>query len=258
MYDAANPDGIPRDAKMVGLYVDGLYRASQAQWNMFPNAVKVRIAVLPGTNDGHVFDGPPDNATWPQVVGWVAMRRRAGADPSVYTDLDQWPVAQGFFRQAGVAEPHWWIANWNGVTNVPPGMVAHQYANVGTAYDLSAVLDYWPGVDPAPAPPGPHPPPPVPMPPPIMPPPPLVPPEDKVFLNYVGNAPDGTSPGIWLLSGSVYAHVPDPADVQNLQSAGVQHAPITYQMHQALLAAAAALHGTIGGSLGVQGNLTVS
>jgi len=251
MYDAADPSGIPRTARMVGGYVDGRYRWSAAQWGMFPNAVKVRIAVDPATNDGHVFDGPPDNATWPQVVSWVVMRRHAGADPSVYTDLDQWPIGRQAFNNAGVAQPHWWIAYWDGSTVVPPGAVAHQYTDRSDIYDISAVLDYWPGVDPAPSP---APPPPAPAP--ID----LSTLEDPVIV--LGVNPDPAAPtvnqGIWLLSGNLYAHIPSPSDVVALTSQGVKQGTISYDFHKALLAGAAALTGKLSGQLGVSGNLNVS
>jgi len=251
MYDAADPNGIPRDARMVGGYVDGRYAWSTAQWNMFPNAVRVRIAVLPSTNDGTVFDGPPDNGTWPQVVSWVIMRRHAGADPSVYTDGDQWETAQAAFRAAGVAEPHWWIAAWNGVANVPAGQVAHQYKSVTNVYDLSAVLDYWPGVDPiqhAPA----GSPPPAPAPAPLM--------EDDDMLIIQANADAGANFGgaINLLSGSAFINLTSTADVAALQAQGVRLATVSTATFRNMQAAAAALQGSLSGQLGVSGNLTVS
>lgn len=251
MYDACDPNGIPRGATMVGGYVDAGCRWTPGAWGMFPNAVKVRIASLPSTNDGVVGDGPPDNGTWPQWVAWVVMRRHAGVDPTMYTDADQWSTGQGAFRAAGVAEPHWWVANWNNTATVPPGAVAHQYADKGDVYDLSAVLDYWPGVDPAPSN--------APVPPPA-PAPDLSTLEDPVII--LGVSPDPANPtvnqGIWLLSGGLYVHIPDPSDVIALTSQGVKQASIDFQFHQNLLAGAAALHGTLSGQLGVSGNLNVS
>lgn len=251
MYDAADPGGIPRGASMVAGYVDGQYAWSPGQWGMFPKAVKVRIAVDPATNDGHVFDGPPDNGDWTHVVGWVRMRRQAGADPSVYTDGDQWGLAQQTFRAAGVAEPHWWIAVWNGVADVPAGMVAHQYANNGNAYDLSAVLDYWPGVDPAPAPaPAPRPaPPPVPFP---------VEDDEMLIIQANADASQHFGGAINLLSGSMFANITSVGDVQALQNAGVKLAVVSAATFLSIQKSAAALQGTLSGSLGVSGNLSVS
>lgn len=251
MYDACDPNGVPRNAQMVGGYVDAGCRWSPGAWGMFPNSVKVRIASLPSTNDGVVGDGPPDNGTWPQWVAWVVMRRHAGVDPTIYTDGDQWPTGQQAFRAAGVAEPHWWIAQWNNSAAVPAGAVAHQYANHGDAYDISAVLDYWPGVDPAPNnAPAPAP----------APAPDLSSLEDEVIIVGVDDDPahPGVNQGIWLLSGSLYVHIPQPSDVTAFTSQGVKETSISYAYHQALLAGAAALHGTLSGQLGVSGNLNVS
>lgn len=251
MYDACNPDGIPRDAQMVGGYVDAGCTWPPGAWGMFPKAVKVRIASLPSTNDGTVGDGPPDNGTWPEWVAWVVMRRHAGADPTMYTDLDQWAAGQQAFRSAGVAQPHWWIANWNGVADVPAGAMAHQYKNVGDAYDLSAVLDYWPGVDPAPGTtPGPAPAPaPVPFP---------LPEDDVLIIQANADQSKNFGGAINLLSGSMFANLTSIGDVNALQAAGVKLATVSTDTFLSIQKAAAALQGTLSGSLGVSGNLNVS
>jgi hypothetical protein len=46
----------------------------------------------------------------------------------------------------GVAEPHYWIANYSTGAIMYAGSVAHQYSNPGPV-DISIVADYWPGVD---------------------------------------------------------------------------------------------------------------
>lgn len=151
MYDAVTPGNIPASAQMVAGYVDGRYAWSAGDWARFPNAVKVRIAVFPWTNDGHVLDVEPGDATPAQAVGWVQRRRAAGVDPTVYCGLAttgySWAQVRAAFQAAGVAEPHYWVAAYPGNgAQLYPGSVAHQYANPGP-YDLSVVADYWPGVD---------------------------------------------------------------------------------------------------------------
>lgn len=150
MYDSITAADIPAGAGMVGGYVDGIFRWSDADWARFPNAVRVRIAVSAATNDGHVLDQETGNATPEQAPGWVQMRRAAGADPSVYTNLGNWDTLRAAFLAQGVAEPHYWIAEWTGVPHSLPGAVACQYANptfTGAHYDLSLVDDFWPGID---------------------------------------------------------------------------------------------------------------
>ena len=150
MYDAVTPANIPFDAQMVAGYVDGRYAWKAADWARFPSAVKVRIAVFPSTNDGNCLDIERGDATPLQAPGWVAMRRKAGIDPSVYCSLSIWQNVKAAFQNAGVAEPHYWIAAYPGNgPNLYPGAVAHQYANPGPV-DISVVADYWPGVDAAP------------------------------------------------------------------------------------------------------------
>lgn len=251
LYDAADILNIPRDATLIAYYDDGSYVPSRGDMALFPHARFVPITVFPNDDRGIVFDGPPDNASWPQVVGWVAMRRRSGADPTVYTDNDQWATGRAAFDAQHVPQPHWWIADWNGNASIPPGAIAHQYrGNPSGGFDLSVVADYWPGVDNAPAPtPAPTPAPPAPQ---IE--------EDEMLMVQVAADPanPGTNQGVWLLSGSLYAHIPQPSDTTALGGAGVKSVTWSFAMHQATLAASAALHGTLSGSLGVNGTLAVS
>ena len=159
MFDAVNPGNIPVTAQMVAGYVDGLYAWSLADWARFPHAVKVRAAVSPFTNDGHVLDVEAGDASPDQAPGWAQMRRAAGVHPTIYTGYgyngQTWALVINAFHNAGIAEPEWWIAAMPGNgPNLYPGTVAHQYAGGITApYDTSAVADYWPGVDPTPPPP---------------------------------------------------------------------------------------------------------
>jgi hypothetical protein len=147
MYDSVRAASIPRDAAMVAGYVDGGYRWTDSDWRLFPNAVKVRIAVFVSTNDGVVLDVENGDATPGQAPGWVRNRRLSGIDPSVYCSATAWPSVRAAFASSGVVEPHYWIAAYpGGGPTVPNGAVAHQYEDVGP-YDVSAVNDYWPGVD---------------------------------------------------------------------------------------------------------------
>lgn len=164
MYDSNRPSAIPVNAKMVAGYIDGgTGRWSESDWNRFPNATKVRIARRSATNDGHVLD-VETGIVWPPApaaVDWVIMRRRAGADPTIYCNyLNGLPVVKQAFRDRGVAEPHYWVSRYrrwrpgDNLPMIPMGTVALQFANPPLHdqghFDLSAVVDYWPGVDPKP------------------------------------------------------------------------------------------------------------
>lgn len=155
MYDgiAADAHLIPQDAQIVAGYVDGLYAWSDADWARFPNSIKIRIAVFTSTNDGHVLDCEQGNNTPASSVDWVLMRRKAGVDPTVYCGKNTWwSQIRAAFQARGVAEPHYWVADYSvnqSTPQVPADAIALQYTDAGS-YDLSVVADYWPGVDPAP------------------------------------------------------------------------------------------------------------
>jgi hypothetical protein len=151
MYDSTTAANIPADAAIVGGYVDGAYRWSDADWARFPNAIKVRIATRPATNDGHVGDVERGNMTATQAVDWVRMRRGEGADPTIYCSASPWPSVRAAFQDAVEKEPHYWIADYDRDPTIPVGAVAKQYESPKTGsgghYDLSNVADFWPGVE---------------------------------------------------------------------------------------------------------------
>ena len=156
MYDSTVAASIPPTAQMVAGYVDGLYVWAEEDWNRFPDAVKVRIAVNPATNDGHVLDVEPGNWDDQASVAWVKMRRAAGVEPSIY--CGNW--APGYtcgelpaiFAAAGEAMPQVWVSDTTqDGTTIPDGCIACQFA-ITPGYDISIVADYWPGVDAAPVP----------------------------------------------------------------------------------------------------------
>lgn len=156
MYDSITASDIPLTAAVVLGYVNGTYEWSTEDWARFPHAVKVRCATRANIDDGHVLDVETGDATPAQAPGWVVMRRRAGlTTPTVYCSSSAWPSVRAAFRAAGVAEPLYLIAHYDGDPTIPAGAVGKQYVdppNSGGHWDLSAVADHWPGVDPAPKP----------------------------------------------------------------------------------------------------------
>lgn len=154
LYDSTTPAAIPGSAGMVAGYLDpSPWAWSTADWARFPHAVQVQVAVRADTPAGHVLDVERGDATPVQAPGWVQRRRAAGADPSVYCNLSTWPLVIAAFVAARVEQPHYWIAHYDGFASLPTmggiTAVAHQWANQpgGQHYDVSAVVDNWPGVD---------------------------------------------------------------------------------------------------------------
>src|SRR5215472_18251433 len=127
MYDSITPSAIPTTAALVAGYVDGAYAWSTADWARFPHSAKVRIAVFPSTNDGHVLDVEQGDATPAQAPGWVRMRRAAGVDPTIYCNTNTWSAVIYAFHIADVSPPHYWIAHYDGTTTIPSGAVAKQF-----------------------------------------------------------------------------------------------------------------------------------
>lgn len=149
MYDGVTPSRIPIEATMVAAYVDGRYANVVAMRSRFPHARLVTIAVFASTNAGNVLDVEKGDATPTQAPGWVVKRRRAGIDPTVYCSASLWPSVRQAFRSLNVPEPHYWIADYDGDPRIPAGAIAKQYKNT-PGYDISSVVNYWPGVDPKP------------------------------------------------------------------------------------------------------------
>lgn len=161
MYDSTTPWDIPRDAKMVAYYVDGKY-AWKPEWlDLFPEAQKVSISAI-GVKTAHVGDVEV-GCIWPlaNAIPWTLRARADGYDPTLYVnELNDWLPLRRTFWAAGVPEPHYWVARYNGVREVPPGSVGRQFAHphdgdgvannpweTGKHYDLSIIAPYWPGVD---------------------------------------------------------------------------------------------------------------
>lgn len=149
MYDGITVSALPTGAPLYAGYLDGHWPTVAALRARFPKARIVEIAVFASTHAGHVLDVEPGDATPSQAVAWVKARRAAGADPTIYCNASTWPVVRAAFRVAGVAEPHYWIAQYDGKPVIPAGAVAKQYQNTA-GWDRSIVADYWPGVDPKP------------------------------------------------------------------------------------------------------------
>lgn len=154
MQDSVNPDAISPDAELVPYYATGPYAWSPEQLARFPNARHIAITV--NTSDvGDVADVENGDLTPAMLPAWVVQRRAAGAIPVGYCSLDAWSECKVRCLDAGVAEPLWWVAHYDGVAELLAGAIAKQYANSaidGGDYDLSIVADYWPGIDLAPAP----------------------------------------------------------------------------------------------------------
>ncbi len=188
-YDGINADAAiiharrPNAAFVCG-YDTGGWPWSQAEWNLFPKALKIHIATQAHWNTGDVLDVEAGDASPGQTESWIRMRKAAGYyRPTIYCSLSTVPavrVGTGPYR-LGV-DYDIWVAHWTGVPHHIPGCAVTQYASANWA-DFDVIYDAnWPHrkapvpPKPIPVPPKPIPVPPKPVPVPPPPPPKPVPP----------------------------------------------------------------------------------
>jgi hypothetical protein len=153
MYDSVTPRNVPADAQMVAGYADGVYANLAELRARFPRATVVSIAVR-WTTCAQVRDVENGDATPAQAVLWCTqtMAGVTSQHLTVYCNSSMWPAVRAAFQAAGVGEPNYWVAQYDGDPTIPAGAAAKQYLGDYHGYDQSSVADYWPGVDPAPAP----------------------------------------------------------------------------------------------------------
>jgi hypothetical protein len=157
MLDGVNAGEVPAGAAIYAGYVDGNWQSLTALTVAHPGALHVSICVS-ATGDARVLDVEKGDATPEQAPGWTERQRAAGnAYPVVYCNEKQsWPAVKTAFTAQGVEPPLYWVAAYvddpTKVPAIPDGAIGLQYYDYG-GYDASVVADYWPGLDPAPAPP---------------------------------------------------------------------------------------------------------
>lgn len=143
MYDAAKAANIPAGARVVGAYPMGLYAWSAEDYDRFPHAVKVLIAVeLDEAGKWklcNVADVESGALTPAQAAEFVRYRQSAGKKGNtVYCSSSSLAAVQEACR--GLA--YWlWLADWDGQPLDLESAAAVQYrGNVAPGYDLSAVF----------------------------------------------------------------------------------------------------------------------
>lgn len=150
MYDGISPLRLPDGADLYAGYDDGRWPDADAIAARFPGKKVLRITTDPADTIGDVLDVERGDATPADIPAWLTTRREAGAWPSVYCSLDSWGTCRNAVMNHCPPYPPWWIADYNlSAGQVPDGAVALQYVG-SNGYDVSSVLDYWLGVDPAP------------------------------------------------------------------------------------------------------------
>lgn len=158
MYDSTNVADLPAHAAMVAAYIDGAYDNYAQALHRFGGPV-VPISVT-GTGLHRVPAGisvaldvetgalSPDSA----VEHFTALLHGQRI-PVIYCSLSLWPEINAKLDHHGVPRRHRlrWIAHYTGREHLIRGSIATQWADPdhgsGGHYDVSAVRDYWPGID---------------------------------------------------------------------------------------------------------------
>lgn len=151
MADSISLANLPAGFDLYAGYDDGAWPDAAAIASRFPGRTVIRITTNPADNEGDCLDVEQGDAQPADAPTWVARRRAAGhGGPLVYCSESAWPTVRQAFMTAAVPEPGWWVAAYPGEGAViPAGAVAHQWIDRGP-YDESVVIDYLPGIDPAP------------------------------------------------------------------------------------------------------------
>jgi hypothetical protein len=160
MFDSTDPGCIPGDAQAAAAYNDLRYAASwPALIARFPGPYEagrlVSIAALPSTR-ARIYDLEPGNPmSVAQLPGAVKASIAAGIyRPGVYASEPLLSQCRAALLASGLQPDEFccWLADWDGVSEIPPGDAAKQIRNAGP-YDIS-VCD--PDFFPPPPVPGPH------------------------------------------------------------------------------------------------------
>jgi hypothetical protein len=152
MYDGIDADAATihksfPGAAMVAGYIDGRYVWTAADWNLFPHAVKVEIAVSSDTNTGDVIDCETGDANEVEAAAWVRKRKAAGYyRPTIYCPLSLIPAVRQATGDLVLGRDYdIWCADYDGTArNVYALAAAKQYRNTAD-WDVSEVYDDgWP------------------------------------------------------------------------------------------------------------------
>ena len=153
-FDDITAGNVPPGGDLYMGYDDGQWPDAAAIAARFPGKTVIRITTNPADDEGDMLDVENGDATPEKAPGWVARRRADGhVGPLVYcAESNRQPVTDAF-AAANVPMPGLFIAAYPGVGPElqQPTDIGHQFAS-NNDYDTSVVIDYLPGIDPAPTP----------------------------------------------------------------------------------------------------------
>lgn len=127
-------------------YVNGTWPDYDQIVAKTPSLLHLSITVNALDTDALCLDVEDKDATPSEAPGWVLEVRAKGKVPWVYMNESTWPAVRQAFHDANVAEPHYWVANYDGDPTIPAGAVAKQHTTT-LGYDISSVVEFVDGFD---------------------------------------------------------------------------------------------------------------
>lgn len=217
MADAIYQQYLPAGEQAYAGYLNGSWPDYAAIVAMFPNALHLSVTTSL-QDEGDVLDIENGDAVPAQAPTFWSERRAAGVQrPCLYSSISEMPQVVAALSAASIPRVAYrlWSAHYTGSTPhiCSPTTCAFDGANTPSCdatqwqsmpgYDTSALLDNFF----------------------------QVPAQGDHDNMYIVNT---TDQGIWLLSGSMYVHIPAPADVGNLIAGGVPQVSIEDELHSIL------------------------
>lgn len=153
MADAVTVSNLPDGMDLYAAYVNGRYANLAQVKARFPGKTVIAITVMASANIGDCLDVENGDAIPGDAPGWVRRRRLQGHDgPLVYCSESAWSSVKGAFAAARTDQPGYWVAGYPGAEGdaIPVGTVGHQWIDHNGQWDESIMVDYLPGIDPAP------------------------------------------------------------------------------------------------------------
>lgn len=216
-YDAVTASNMPHDGDIYFYYANGTYANESAVKSHVPGKFYVPIDVR-GTLTpvkGMMLDVEPGDVSPSGAVAWCTRYSGSNKDLVIYCNTSQWPSVRAAFKSAGVEEPSYEVAQYDGNPSIPAPAIAKQYLGDYNGYDKVAIAS-WPGFHEAPVPPKP----------PVQ--------EDTEMIIVHAS---GQSAQYLLFSTGKLHHIVDPASLASYTAAGLKTAVISAADLAALLSA---------------------
>jgi len=139
VYDSVDVSAIPREAKYLLGYVDGIYANVELIKIRCPDAKIITVTVT-GDSRAMMADVERGAIDTNRLKDWIANKFYTGPFPVVYCSDDIKPVVSYAIDSVYKGQWAWWAADWTGTPHLVPTSAATQYADsviLKKDYDLS-------------------------------------------------------------------------------------------------------------------------